>query len=687
MIPFHRFMPLVPIRADCEESMSIWAMVLKTGVAAAAYAVAAWVSLQFAFLPDRSSLVWLPAGVALGLTYWWGYRVGLLGVGLGVFGVVYAIWRQWDLALLSAVPVLLEAGTAVMLLRSVRVNPRLLHWRDVVWFAGICIATAVISPLLNTLLRVEYGIIAAQNWQLSVLHRWMGDAMGHLVAGGMLLVWWNNWRMRKRDYTALIVLTLLCGVSVWLAFYLQRVAVLPAPAMAMLLPVFVATAFSYQQRGITLIAFVAVIMLAIQVLHWKATQPIELREFVFGWLFVFLVFSTLMAVAGPIAQQREYTRQIEESRKELELALQQVRDILENAPTVAMQVYDEHGRILFWNRASEEFYGFTKDQAEGKTLDALIFTPEEQEEFMRSLREVARTGKPAPLHEWSIRTADGKERVILSSLFPIRYGDATRFICADIDITERKALEMRLFHAEKMESIGRLAGGIAHDFNNLLTAIVGFAELAQTRLPEEHPAQSDLRHIIEASERAANLVRQLLAFARKQLTQPQPTEINKVIRDLLPLLQRTLGENIQLQLRLTDADTTVMIDPSQIEQIIMNLAINARDAMRNKGSGQLIIQTQRQTYNEEQLRSNLESESAVPGEYVCLYVQDTGEGIPEKIRAHIFEPFFSTKGYGNTGLGLATVYGIVRQNHGFITFESEVGVGTTFRICLPAWKG
>ncbi len=667
--------------------MSVGTIAQKVVAAAAAYALAGWVSLQFAYLPDKSSLVWLPAGVALGLTYWWGYRVGLLGAGLGVASVVYAVWGKWDLALLSAIPVMLQAGAGVWLLREARIDPRLNHGRDVVKFLTICVVAAVISPVLNTLLRVEYGIIDPQNWQLSALHRWMGDTMGHLVAGGFLLVWWDNWRTRKRDYTALLGLALLCLVSVWFAFYLQQVAVLPAPAMAVLLPVFVIAAFAYQQRGVTLITFVAVIMLAIQVAHWKAEQPIELRDFVFGWMFIFLTFGTLMAISGPIIQQREYTRQMEQSRRELERALQQTRDILENAPTVAMQMYDERGRILFWNRTSEQFYGFTKEQAEGKTLDALIFTPKEQKEFLQKLREVVRTGKPAPLQEWRIRTAEGKECVILSSLFPIRYGDETRFICADIDITERKALEQRLAHAEKMESIGRLAGGVAHDFNNLLTAIMGFAELAQERLPEDHPAQGDLRRIVEASERAAKLVRQLLGFARKQLTQPQPTEVNQVIHDLLPLLERTLGEMIQIRLRLTNADTTVLIDPSQLEQIVMNLAINARDAMQGKGGGVLTLETQRRRYNAEELQTELETESLTPDEYVCLSVHDTGMGIPEEARLHLFEPFFSTKGLGNTGLGLATVYGIVRQNHGFITFESEVGVGTTFRVCLPVWQG
>ncbi|MCS7209446.1 MAG: PAS domain S-box protein, partial [Fimbriimonadales bacterium] len=389
--------------------------------------------------------------------------------------------------------------------------------------------------------------------------------------------------------------------------------------------------------------------------------------------------------AGVITRQREYAQQLEQSRTEIETAYQQVRAILENAPTVAMQMYDEQGRILFWNRASERFYGYTAQAAEGKTLDQLIFTPEEQQKFLTLLDEVARTGQPAPLKEWVVRDADGHERVILSSLFPIQFGDTTRFICADIDITERKLLEQRLFHAEKMESIGRLAGGVAHDFNNLLTAILGFAELAQARLPTDHPAQSDLRHIVVASERAANLVRQLLGFARKQLANPRPIVMNEVVANLVPLLERTLGEDIQISLHLIPQDTTVLIDPTQLEQILVNLAVNARDAMRKKGGGTLTIATERCAFrNPNQLPPLPEGEVLPSGDYICLRVQDTGEGIPESLRARIFDPFFSTKGVGNTGLGLATVYGIVRQNKGFIIVESEVGVGTTFHVCFPA---
>jgi PAS domain S-box-containing protein len=651
---------------------------------AVAYALLARVSLQAAVLEDGSSLLWLPAGVAVGLTYWWGYRVGLLGVALGAALTAWAKWERLDVALLWAPAVCLGAFAGATTLRAWQVNPHLTALQDVAKFALIGAIASIISPAINTFLSSQYAIPEVQSWGLTTLYRWMGDWLGYLLMGSFLLVWWDNWRLRKRDYLALAGMAFLVGFAAWLSFYLRTVRLLPAPSLALLLPPMALGAFLYQQRGVTLLTLVAALLMATFAKGWDDVQPLEFRDAFFGWLFLAINFGTLMTLAVSITKQREYAHQLEQSRRELEHAYQQVRNILDNAPSVAMQMYDEHGRILFWNRASEQFYGYAAAEALGKTLDALIFTPEEQEEFMRLLQRVRETKQPAPIYEWEITTATGEHRVILSSLFPIEYEGQTRFICADIDITERKALERRLFQAEKLESIGRLAGGIAHDFNNLLTAILGFAELAQSRLPQDHPAQQDLERIVQASMRAANLVRQLLGFARKQLTQPRPISVNAVIQDLLPLLQRSLGENIHLQLNLTDAENTVFMDPAQLEQVVMNLVLNARDAMQSKGGGTLTIATTRCTYTKEQLPAP-EGEELPHGECVCLVVKDTGEGIPAEIRERIFEPFFSTKGVGNTGLGLATVYGIVRQNKGFITVESEVGVGTRFTVSLPAW--
>lgn len=668
--------------AQGRESFAI--VLTRVAFTAVAYVLLARVSLQAAVLEDGSSVLWLPTGVAVGLTYWWGYRVGVLGVALGAALTAWVKWGRLDVALLWAPAVCLGTLAGAATLRAWQVNPRLTSLQDMGKFVLIGAFASVISPALNTFLSLQYAIPEVENWGTTTLYRWMGDWLGYLLLGSFLLVWWENLPTRKRDGLALIGMVLLVGLAAWLSFYLRAIRLLPAPSLALLLPPMALGAIVYQQRGATLLTLVAALLMATFAKGWDDAQPLEFRDAFFGWLFLAINFGTLMTLAVSISKQREYAHRLEQSRRELEQAYQQVRNILDNAPALAMQMYDEQGRVLFWNRASEQFYGYTADEALGKTLDLLIHTPEENEQFLETLRQVRDTGQPTPLHEVEVSTASGERRTILATIFPIEYEGQTRFICADIDITERKALERRLFQAEKLESIGQLAGGVAHDFNNLLTAILGFAELAQSRLPQDHPAQQDLERIVQASMRAANLVRQLLGFARKQLTQPRPISVNAVIQDLLPLLQRSLGENIRLQLNLTDAENTVFMDPAQLEQVVMNLVLNARDAMQNKGGGTLTITTLRCTYTKELLPLP-EREELPHGECVCLVVEDTGEGIPAEIRERIFEPFFSTKGVGNTGLGLATVYGIVRQNKGFITVESEVGVGTRFTVVLPAW--
>jgi PAS domain S-box-containing protein len=668
--------------AQGRESFAV--VLARIAFTATVYALLARVSLQAAVLEDGSSLLWLPAGVAAGLTYWWGYRVGVPGAAAGIALMVWHYWGCWELALISALTVGIQTALIVWLLRRLQVDPRFCDWRSIAQFALIGMVASAPFVALNAYLTHAFGVLTTGEWIPTAIYRWMGDWLGYLLVGSFLLVWWDNLPQRKREGLMLTGMMFLVGVMAWFSFYLRAVHLLPAPSLALLLPPMVLGTFLYQQRGATLMTLTAALLLAIFAKSWDDAHPLEFRDAFFGWLFLAINFSTLMVLAASMTQQRQYAHQLEQSQRELERAYQQTQNILENAPSVAMQMYDDQGRILFWNRASERFYGYTADEALGKTLDALIFTPEEQQEFVELLQQVRATGKPAPLREWEITIASGEHRVILSSLFPIEYGGQTRFICADIDITERKALERRLFQAEKLESIGQLAGGVAHDFNNLLTAIMGFAELAQGRLPQDHPVQQDLERIVQASVRAANLVRQLLGFARKQLTQPRPISVNAVIQELLPLLQRSLGENIRLHIDLTEAETTVFMDPAQLEQVVMNLVLNARDAMQSKGGGVLTISTRQCTLTKHDILPP-EREELTSGNCVCLIVEDTGEGIPEEIRERIFEPFFSTKGIGNTGLGLATVYGIVRQNKGFITVESEVGVGTRFMVALPAW--
>jgi two-component system cell cycle sensor histidine kinase/response regulator CckA len=245
---------------------------------------------------------------------------------------------------------------------------------------------------------------------------------------------------------------------------------------------------------------------------------------------------------------------------------------------------------------------------------------------------------------------------------------------------ERRRLEEQYHQAQKMESLGRLTGGVAHDFNNLLTAINGFAELMQMRMRPDDPQHPMVKSILNSGQRAADLVRQLLAFSRKQIIEPKVLDLNMVVADMDRMLRRVIGEDIHLRAVLAPDLWSVKIDPTQLEQIIVNLAVNARDAMPDGGS--LTIETANVVLDEAYTATHVE---AGLGQHVMLAVSDTGVGISEKDLPQIFEPFFTTKELGQgTGLGLATIYGIVKQNGGDIQVYSEKDVGTTFKIYLPS---
>ena len=262
----------------------------------------------------------------------------------------------------------------------------------------------------------------------------------------------------------------------------------------------------------------------------------------------------------------------------------------------------------------------------------------------------------------------------------MRPGAITHFVAIKKDITERLQLEAQYRQAQKMESVGQLASGIAHDFNNLLTVINGMSDLVLAQVSQDDPVRADVQEIHDAGERAAVLTRQLLAFSRQQILAPRVLNVNTVVTGIEDLLRRLLGENIDLVVVLTPDARSVKADPGQIEQVVTNLAVNARDAMPQ--GGHLTIETQNVTIDATAAHDL--SEAVPPGSYVRLTVSDSGVGMDDATRARIFEPFFTTKGPGKgTGLGLATVYGIVKQSLGFIHVYTEVGQGTSFTIYLP----
>jgi signal transduction histidine kinase len=268
-----------------------------------------------------------------------------------------------------------------------------------------------------------------------------------------------------------------------------------------------------------------------------------------------------------------------------------------------------------------------------------------------------------------------------TTITPVRdeQGKIVNYVATKRDITHELQLEEQYRQAQKMEAIGLLAGGIAHDFNNLLTAINGFAELSQMRLPPDSPIQKLVGNILHSGKRAADLVGQMLTFSRKQIIESIILDLNSVVADMEKMLRRVIGEHIRMETDLAPDLWPVEADPTQIEQIIVNLAVNARDAMPN--GGWLTIETSNVFLDEDYAAGHLGVE---PGEHVLLAISDTGFGMSDEVQARIFEPFFTTKEMGKgTGLGLATVYGIVKQSGGHIWVYSEPGQGTTFKIYLP----
>jgi PAS domain S-box-containing protein len=388
-----------------------------------------------------------------------------------------------------------------------------------------------------------------------------------------------------------------------------------------------------------------------------------------------------MGMITDISAQKAAEARLRESEARYRIILESIQE--------AYYEVDQGGNFTFVNPAACRQLGYTAEELIGMNYRQYAADDENRRKIFDAYTRLFKTGVPVKDLRWDVRRKDGQRRAIEVSVSLIYSGEGrpVGFRGISRDVTERlnagkerDRLQAQLIQARKMESVGRLAGGVAHDFNNMLGVIQGHAELALSRLVPGHWLHGHITEIYKAARHSADLTRRLLAFARKQTVAPSVLDLNRTVESLINMLRRLIGENIDLVWKPAEGLWSIYMDPSQIDQICTNLCVNARDAMAAE-SGRLILET-----------ANIVLDTAycavhpgfVAGAYIQLTVSDNGCGMDPEVQAHLFEPFFTTKDVDRgTGLGLATVYGIVKQNNGFINIYSEPGIGTTVKIYLP----
>jgi PAS domain S-box-containing protein len=391
---------------------------------------------------------------------------------------------------------------------------------------------------------------------------------------------------------------------------------------------------------------------------------------------------TTLPDGGTICVSGDITERVSAQRARAETEIK-YRKLIEQVAAISyIAEIGVNGQWFYVSPQIETMFGYSADEWLSNSRNWIRYIPIDDHPIVHAAEENSARGEPFQA-EYRITRKDGNTIWVSDTAVVVRGSDSHPVMEGLIvDITDRKMLENQLLQARKMEAVGRLAGGVAHDFNNLLTIIKGYVEMAMQRCLDRPELHSDIRRIEDAADRAVTLVRQLLAFSRKQVLRPKILDLNAIVMNLDQLLRRLMNENIAMKTFVSDDVGAIKADPGQIEQVIMNLVVNARDALPD--GGRILIET-----------SNVHLDSAYtrdhtvvrPGPYVLLAVTDTGIGMTADTAAHIFEPFYTTKESGRgTGLGLSTVYGIVKQSGGYIWVYSELGKGTTFKVYLPRVK-
>jgi len=642
----------------------------------AAYFVVAKLGLRYASIGPSISPVWPPTGLAiaalvlLGLRYWPAVFVG-----------AFLANATTDIPILAALGMACgnatEATLAAYLLRrrhgphvsfddlgSVRTLVGIAAPLGTLVSAGVGVTTLVIT-----------SVIPARDVLSALGLWWAGDYLGALVVTPVLLTWSSVSRVRTTEPGALELLLVVMGAvlaaAVIFGNLISPAFLQPAQYPYLLFPFVIGAALRFGPRGATLLTL-TVALLAVAYTA-RGGGPFVMRT-IPSTDFALLIYVGVLAITG-LFMSPAIAR-----RLNAEGALREAHDHLQaviNSSPLAIYTVDADGAVRSWNPAAETLYGWSAAEVIGSPL--AMIAPDQANHA--EIRERVFRGESLRGIETTARKTDGTPVTVSLAAAPLHNASGrvagTMLIAADL--TEMRRLEVQYRQAQKMEAVGRLAGGIAHDFNNLLTAILGTTGLLLEDVGLDPRTRLDVQEIEKAAKRAAGLTRQLLVFSRQQVLEPRILDLNAVVRDVERMLGRLIGEDVELHTKLAAAVGAVQADPGQLQQAIVNLVVNARDAMPS--GGRVTIETADVDLDSHQPDARTPTPA---GKYVLLAVHDTGVGMDAATKARLFEPFFTTKEPGRgTGLGLATVYSIVKQSGGYIWAYSELGHGTTFKIYLP----
>jgi PAS domain S-box-containing protein len=657
----------------------------------ALYFLAGRLGLSWAVINPSASPVWPPTGIALAAALLLGYQVWpaiFLGAFLVNYSTVPSVAPSFGIAVGNTAEAVAGAYLVTRFANGRRAFDRSQDFFAFVALAGF-VSTAVSATLGTTSLALA-GALDPSTYFPVWLTWWLGNAAGNIVVAPLVVLWRTK---RNPGWTRSRVLEVLVSAATLVSVAILVFAEISYPVQFLTIPLCVWVGVRFGPRE----ASTATALLA-GVACWAAASgggPFG-RESPNTALLLTQLFIVVAQIAGlgmgaAIAEMNQahetlgelkdrLEEQVAERTAELRASEARLAEAQEVAHIGSWDWDPEAGRLV-WSEELYRIYGVAPGsfQPSYETFLAMMHD-DDRPNVIETVNRALADGEPFEF-EFRLLRADGVTRVGLSRGRLIRSeGQRVRLVGIAKDITDRKLLDTRVRQAQKLEALGLLAGGIAHDFNNLLTAICGYTDLMLAAADEENALRDDLLEVKKAGDRAATLTRRLLAFSRTQSLQPRKIDVNGVVAGLEHLLHRTIGEQIELTLSLDPQLRLVRVDPDQLEQVILNMAFNARDAMPSGGTLRFVTAMVEVDAAWAQAHPPM-----TPGPYVRLSVADTGVGMSPEVQARVFEPFFTTKPPGQgTGFGLATVYGIVKQSGGFVWVSSTPGKGSVFEIYFPS---